>query len=226
MKHKRMLAIIAAALFLFSGRALNAQTAATQAPQDAGKVDRQALKLTAEQKAQLNSIRKSEREQLMTLRNDQTLSREQQGTKVRAIRQASRQQILGILTPQQQQAFRGSRGERRERGFREGRGQGREGGPSTLTDTQRNQLKSIHQTTRDQVNAIRNDAILTQEQKLARLKSLRQGTEQQVSTILTPEQREQMRQERRGGPGRFGGRRLRGGPMGPNAPGVTPPAKP
>ena len=73
------------------------------------------LNLTADQKAQLKSIRQSQRDQIMSLRNDKSLSQEQRMAKVRAIREGMRTQVQGILTPQQQQTIKNARTERQER---------------------------------------------------------------------------------------------------------------
>lgn len=249
MKHKTTLAVFAA-VFIFSGSyAVNATTmaaylqtsAVVQNPQRDGQ-DRDALKLTADQKKQLQAIHQSTRDQLMALRNDQSLSPEQRREKARTIREGIQQQVQGVLTPEQQQMVKTRRLEGRERA--PGRGLRREFGPGNrdrealnLTTDQRSQLKAIHETTRDQVNAIRNDSTLTQEQKAEKLRSLHQSIRQQVSGILTPEQQQNIKEGRRGGPrggrpGLFGGphgRRggFRGGLGGPSdAPPTQSPAKP
>ena len=122
---------IALILVFSASQAVSARTAVihpsmgstVQNPQGAGNQVRDDLKLSAEQKAQLKSIHQSERDQLMALRNDQTLTQDQKRAKAQSIRQASRQQLLGILTPQQQQALKSNRRGRGERG----RGHGRHG---------------------------------------------------------------------------------------------------
>ena len=62
-------------------------------------------------------------------------------------------------------------------------------------------------------HVIRNDSTLTQEQKAEKIRSIHQSTRQQVSGILTPEQREKMREHRthrgEGEVGPRGGRRGR-----------------
>ncbi len=208
MNHRNALTGIALILLFSASPAVHAKTtagylttgSAIQKPQGAGDRDRADLNLTPEQKAQLKSIQQSERDQLMALRNDQTLTEEQKRAKAQSVRQASRQQLLGILTPQQQQALKNNR---HERGGRGDRGGGPEGNDLNLTAEQETQLKSIHEGAKSQIDAVRNDSSLTQEQKEVKLKSIHQNTLQQVSSILTPEQREKMRDH---GPGRRGGR--------------------
>jgi len=171
--------------------------------------------LTEDQKGKLKSIHENSRSQLQALRADQSLTEEQRHEKARAIRETTRQQVIGILTPQQQELMR-NRMERRGPG-REGLGKGFGRGSDSaadgtnalnLSESQRSQLKSIHESTRSQIGAIRNDASLTREQKMEKIRSLHQGTRQQLSTILTPEQQEKIRQHRhsrRGHDGRRGG---------------------
>ena len=238
------LVVLSASQAIYSKAAIIPQSASStiQNPQgpgpQAGAQSREDLNLTAEQKAQLKSIRQSEQDQLKALHNDQTLTQDQRAAKAQSIRQASRQQVLGILTPAQQQTIKSNRHGRGDRGQR-GRGpEGRRGadGPRgnhqlNLTADQQTQFKSIHESARTQIDAIRNDSTLAPEQKEAKLKSIHQNTKQQVSGILTPAQREEMRHHgRRGGPGGAGGRRGPGRPGGPDggrrAPLETPGAKP
>jgi Spy/CpxP family protein refolding chaperone len=207
----------------------------TQRPQGAGPQpgpqtgaqNRDDLNLTAEQKAQLKSINQSERDQLRALRSDQTLTPDQRKAKAQSIRQASRQQALGILTPQQQQAVGNNRHRRdagdggdergaRRRGPEGGRGPGGPRGNDllNLSDEQKSQFKSIHENARSQIESVRNDSSLTPEQKQAKVRSIHQNTQQQVAGILTPEQREKMHEGRRG-PGRRGGEGRPGGLFAP-----------
>jgi Spy/CpxP family protein refolding chaperone len=221
MNHKATLVIIAAVL-IFSGSQANSaysqSGAVAQNPKVEGTQDRNQLDLTADQRAQFKSIHQSTREQLRVLRNDQTLSPEQRQAKARSIREGAHQQVLGILTPQQQEIAKNNRREGHGlgfgRGFRRGEGRGDSARAALgLTDAQQSQLKSIHESTRNQVSTIHNDASLTPEQKAEKIRSLHQGTRQQVFGLLTPEQREKMKEGRRGGrhdgPGRFGGPRGR-----------------
>jgi Spy/CpxP family protein refolding chaperone len=90
------------------------------------------------------------------------------------------------------------------RGF----GRGADGANAlNLSESQRSQLKSIHEGNRSQISAIRNDAALTQEQKMEKIRSLHQSRRQQLSTILTPEQQQKIKQHRHSRRGRHEGRR-------------------
>jgi Spy/CpxP family protein refolding chaperone len=218
MNHKILLTILAAFLILSAKqatngtnlRALQQKDTPPQTPQGETLRRPGGVDLTIDQKAQLKAIRQTTRQQMCSLRSDQTLTSEQRQAKASTLREATRQQILGVLTPQQQEIVGKNRKERA--GHR--RGEGRQRGLDRqealgLTGDQRAQLKAIHENTRGQVGAIRNDGTLTPEQKMEKLRTLHQNSRQQVSTILTPEQQEKMRQQRQLRGGREGG--LRGG---------------
>lgn len=223
-----------------------------QGPQRRRGIDHQAMKLTDAQKAQLKTIRQGVRGQIEALRSDSSLSREDKRAKIRAINQGTRQQVLAVLTPEQQQAmqnrFKGRRDGGRGgvgpegpggRGPR-GRGPGGPDGPRGpggpgalarlgLSADQQAKLQAIHQGTKSQIDAVRNDSSLTREQRQAKIKSIFDSTRQQTLGILTPEQQQKFGEGRRGGPGRFGPRGRRGGPggrVGPDGSGNAPPVKP
>lgn len=182
------------------------------------------LNLTADQKTKLKALHESERQQIEAVRNDAALSPEEKRAKIRSISQATRPQLQAVLTPEQQQLLQGARQGGRGSGGGFGKGGGLE--DLGLTTEQRSQIEAIHKSTRDQMNNIRNDSTLSSEQKEAKLKTLLQNSQQQVSGILTPEQQQKLREEHQRGPGRFG----RGGryhePAGNAGPAVTPPAQP
>lgn len=232
MNYRNTLALIAALLLFGAGQLVNAQSqgdsgnppgAGVQDGRGPGRrpgFDRPNLNLTADQKAKLKALHESERQQIDAVRNDAALSPEEKKAKIRSISQAARPQFQALLTPEQQQLLKSGHD---GRGFG---GPGPRGGPLTdlgLTTDQRSQIDAIHKGTREQVNAIRSDTTLSSEQKEAKLKTLLQNSQQQVSGILTPEQQQKLREEHQRGPGRFG----RGGryhePAEGAGPAVTPP---
>jgi periplasmic protein CpxP/Spy len=67
-----------------------------------------------------------------------------------------------------------------------------------LTDDQKAKLKPVFQGQMQQMNAVREDSSLSQEQKRAKMKSIHESLHDQINAVLTPEQQakfEQMRQE-------------------------------
>jgi len=231
MKYRNMLALVAMVLLLVAGQAVSAQTpdASSSSPnagsQERGRghgrrggFDHPDLNLTADQKTKLKALHESTRQQVEALRSDSTLSTQDKEAKLRAIHESSRQQLQAILTPEQQQLMKNERHESEgRRGFGHGRDPFAELG---LTTEQRSQIETIHKSSQDQLNALRNDATLSQEQKDAKAKSIMQNTHQQVLGLLTPEQQQKLKARHDDGPGRFGGhgrRGDRGGVGGPSA---------
>lgn len=69
-----------------------------------------------------------------------------------------------------------------------------------LTDAQKVQMKPILQSAGQQAKAIQADTSLTPQAKQAKMKDLRKSTNQQMMSVLTPDQRQKlkaMRQQRR-----------------------------
>ena len=70
-----------------------------------------------------------------------------------------------------------------------------------LTPEQKADLKSIHENTRQQAQAIKNDSSLTADQKKAKFKELRKSSREQMMAKLTPDQQKkfkEMQKEHRG----------------------------
>jgi protein CpxP len=67
-----------------------------------------------------------------------------------------------------------------------------------LTDDQKAKLKPVFQGQMQQMNAVREDSSLSQEQMRAKMKSIHESLHDQINAVLTPEQQAkfaQMRQE-------------------------------
>ncbi len=181
----------------------------------------QYLNLTDDQKAKIQPILQNEAEQLKAIRSDTSLTADQRHAKVQEIRKASRAQIEPILTPDQVAKLKASMKEAaHHRGMRHGGMNA--GGPLAwmsenlnLTDDQKSKIQPLFTNQRTQVQAIRQDASLTDEQKHTKIAELRKSTHQQLMAILTPEQQQLMQQHMR---------EHRGKGPGPDAPSSAPPA--
>ncbi len=66
-----------------------------------------------------------------------------------------------------------------------------------LTKEQQGQLKEFHRSMKQQKEAIDNDASLTTEQKEAKMKALHKEQKEKLNSILTPEQMEQLKEQRK-----------------------------
>jgi Spy/CpxP family protein refolding chaperone len=202
--------ISVALLSIFLAAAMAAQTAPAPSdnttaaphqmmPRHNGGFERMAqqLNLTDQQKTQIQGFTQAGRQQAQSIKQDTSLTPEQKRDKFRQLRASTRQQVLGVLTPEQQEQMKQLRSRHA--------GMGRGKGPLArlnLTDDQRAQIQPILQSSRQQAQAVRNDTTLTPEQKHAKIRAIHQDTMTQMNSLLTPEQQQQwqqMRQHR--GPG-------------------------
>ena len=66
-----------------------------------------------------------------------------------------------------------------------------------LTDDQKVQIKKIHQDAKGKADAIMSDGSLSDAQKQAKVKEIHRAARKQAHNVLTPEQREQLKANRR-----------------------------
>jgi protein CpxP len=195
-------------------------TAASQKtmPRNHGGFERMAqqLNLTDQQKTQIQGFTQAGRQQAQSIKQDTTLTPEQKRDKFRQLRASTHQQILGALTPEQQEQMKQLRSQYAGMGRGKGAGVGRGMGPLAhlnLTDDQRAKIEPILQSSRQQAQAVRNDTTLTPEQKHAKIRDIHQGAMAQMNSLLTPEQQQQWQEMRQ-----------HGGPGGKHGPPPTPPS--
>ena len=176
-----------------------AQNTAVQRGQRARGPERafQQLNLTADQQSQLKQLMQEQRTQMQALRSNTSLSPEQRQQQIKQLREANHQKVMGVLTPDQQAQWKQMRQQHRGRAMAFNRGR-RMGGLQSLnlSQQQKDQIKPIFQSTRQQVQALRADSSLTPEQRRAKVKEIRQSQQAQLRAILTPEQQQQLQQMR------------------------------
>jgi protein CpxP len=66
-----------------------------------------------------------------------------------------------------------------------------------LTDDQKAQMKKIHENAKSQMDAVNSDSSLSADQKGEKLRQIHRDTHKQMQAILTPEQRQTMKEWRR-----------------------------
>ncbi len=142
--------------------------------------------LTIEQKKQLRDLRTSARDQAAIIRNDSTLTAEQKQAKLKALHASTHQQMRSVLTPEQQKAF----AERRAASH------ARIAAKLGLTADQQSKLKDLFSSTRQQRQGVLTNPSLTNDQKQAQLSQIRQSSQNQLASILTPQQLEEFHQMR------------------------------
>lgn len=173
-----------------SGAALLAQQATTPAPETTTQGAASATgrpQLSAEQKKQLSGLRNSMRDQAAIIRHDQTLTEEQKQAKLKALHASTREQMKSVLTPEQQKAFADHRAAVKAK----------LAAKLGLTADQQSKLSDLRRSNHEQRQAVLNNSSLTNEQKQAQLSQLRQQSQAQLATILTPDQLAKLHQMRR-----------------------------
>ena len=184
MKHTRLAVVIATALLCAS--LAFAQQTPSVAPSGTPKAHsgRFNLGLTSEQKTQLHNLRTSMQDQMAIIKHDSNLSQEQQQQQIQQLRQTTRAQMKAVFTPEQQQKLAQMKAARQAR--------------LGLTDAQQTQLKSLFSGARQQREAVLDNSSLSSAQKQTQLQQIRQNTQMQLSSILTPEQLQKMHSMRHG----------------------------
>jgi Spy/CpxP family protein refolding chaperone len=172
------------------------------------------LDLTEAQRQQLRTIMTDKREKLQALKNDQTLTQEQKKERFRELNKATKEKMSGILTPEQKQKFESMKEKygrmKGHRGKREGMAKS-----LNLTEAQQKQFKAINEESFKQISAIKNNNTLSKQDKMAKIKEIRQSSKTKMNAILTSEQQQkvsEMRQNRK----QFRARKLDG--QGTNCP--------
>jgi len=155
------------------------------------------LNLTQQQQDQLKPIFDKQREQAQAIRQDNTLTADQQKQKFDALRQDTQTQFNSVLTPEQQQQWAQLKAEGKQRMTERRQKMGaRMAEKLNLSQKQQDQIKPIMENRRTQAKAIWQDNSLTQDQKRAKMQTLHQDTQAQLNAILTPEQQQQWQQMR------------------------------
>jgi len=190
MKRTRLFAVIASALLCASlafGQSTASAPASSTPTTRSGRFD---LGLTQQQKTQLHNLRTSMRDQIAIIHHDPTLSQEQQQQQIQQLRQSTREQTKAVFTPEQQQKLAQMKAARQA--------------TLGLTQAQQTQLKTLFSGARQQREGVLNDASLSNAQKQTQLQQIRQNTQTQLNSILTPDQLQKMHHMRRGWGGGHG----------------------
>jgi len=117
-----MVALFCGALFAIPVKAQDTAPAAPQAEGRAGRMQARQLEmmteklnLTADQQTQIKAIQQNTGQQMMAVRNDSSLSQDQQRSKMMDIRKASQEKIRAVLTDDQKTKYDAMQAEMRER---------------------------------------------------------------------------------------------------------------
>jgi len=147
------------------------------------------LGLTEQQKKDIMPILENEMKDLMPIMVNKSLTKEQKLKKINVIRQATKEQLSKILTPEQMKKYaemntdiHEDRQEFAERHIE------RMSEKLNLTEQQKKDITPIIESEMKDVRAVMSNESLTKEQKLEKINAIHQATKEQLSKILTPEQ--------------------------------------
>lgn len=190
-----------ALIIVISGLLLGSMALAQTAPAQHGAHERgqesafQQLNLTADQQSQMKQMMQDEHAQMQALRSNTSLTPEQKKEQIKQLRESNHQKLMALLTPDQQAQFKQLRQQRRSRSQAFNGGHRFQGLQAlNLTQQQKDQLKPIFQSSRQQMQALRSDTSLTPDQRREKMKEIRQNQQAQLNSILTPEQQQQLQQ--------------------------------
>src|SRR5215218_3071593 len=167
------------------------------------------LNLSADQKARLQSIREDFKKQSADLKNNSSLSAEQKQTRRKELNQQFRSQMETVLTPAQKEQmaknkaeWKGQKKDARKDGKKDGqkenvRGKGMQRGQGFqkelgLTADQQQKMEQMRTDFKNKFSTMRSDNSLTDEQKKAKMQEMRKQQQEQMKSILTPEQIQKM----------------------------------
>ena len=166
------------------------------------------LNLTAEQQARLKSIRESQKQEFKALQA-QGLKGEDLKTKRKELHKKYAEQSKAVFTPSQKEEMRKMKTGAKLKS-KEGRKHGKAGkhgrkhsnkkdfaASMNFSDAQKQSLESIRKESKSQIEALRNDASLSETQKKEKIKALRKSQHEKMKAILTPEQAEKMKAQKK-----------------------------
>ena len=155
------------------------------------------LNLTADQQAQLKTIHENERKEMEALKT-KSLTAEQFKTQRKDLHNKYKAQMQSVLTPEQKNQVEKFKAERKDHRGKKGewekggKGITKRGGDFqkelNLTQAQKDQLSKMRTDTKGQMESIRNDQSLTQDQKKEKIHYLKKDKQEKFKSVLTKEQ--------------------------------------
>lgn len=191
----------ALALVLFTG------AAQAQLKQDTAKVHHRGnrnmmmkqLNLTSDQQAKLKSIHEAEKKDMQSLKENKSLSADQLKSQRHELHKKYQAQTRSVFTPSQQEQLQKMKADKKE-GFRKD-GQKKDGKhlakrklkkQLNLTQDQKDQLAKMRAAIKSQVNSVRSNNSLTEDQKKEKMHSIRKDQREKFQSVLTKEQSEKL----------------------------------
>lgn len=152
------------------------------------------LNLTSEQKSEMKAMRESNKSAMEAIKNDASLTQDQKKEKMLQLRKDQKAKTQALLTADQKAKIIEAQKKGKNADFKAKKNRVND---MNLSDDQKIKMKEIRGDSQKQMDAIKNDANLTQEQKTQKSKEVRKNQEMKMSSILTPEQKAKMKSQRR-----------------------------
>jgi len=153
------------------------------------------LNLTDEQKTAVKAILAGEANDIKAVHQDGSLSDEQKQAKTREIREAGREKIKALLTPEQQEKFAEIREEAGQRVREEFQNRLQMLAEQlNLTDEQKTAVKPILAAEVNDIKAVMQDNSLSREQRQSKVADIREASNTKINALLTPEQQAKLAQ--------------------------------
>lgn len=164
------------------------------------------LNLTPDQQAQLKSIHENEHKEMQALKNNTSLTADQLKAQRKELHKKYHDQMQTVFTPAQKDQLKKLRADRKDKMAK--KGEWKKGGDRfakkgefqkqlNLTQAQQDQLKQMRTDLKSQMESIRNDQSLTQDQKKQKMHSLMQDQREKFKSVLTKEQIEKLQSLRK-----------------------------
>jgi Spy/CpxP family protein refolding chaperone len=162
------------------------------------------LNLSSDQKAQIKSINDNFRQQMQDLHKQENLTIDEQRQRREALVKEHKEKIDAVLTPDQRKQADASRAEFKAQ-RKEGRGANRLDELTknlNLTPEQSSKISDLNATLKTNIKDIRQNASLSEDQKREQIKSLMKKHRSDVETLLTSDQKEQLKNNLKNRPNR------------------------
>lgn len=152
------------------------------------------MNLTPEQKSKMKELRASNKSAMEAIKNDANLTQEQKKEKMQDLHQSQKESMGKMLTEDQKSKLREAQKKGKNADFINKEKKVKD---MNLSADQKVKMKQMREDSKQQMDAIKNDASLTKEQKNQKTKELRQNQHKEMNSILTAEQQAKMKSQKR-----------------------------
>jgi Spy/CpxP family protein refolding chaperone len=160
------------------------------------------LNLTEAQKTQLKESRQNSKQQMDAIKNDASLTQDQKKAKMQELRKSQQEKMNSILTADQKAKLKAEKkdwkGNKDWKGKNKGQNHhGKMMKDLNLTEAQKTEMKANREAMKQQREAVKNDASLTDAQKKEKMAQLHKSQKEKMNSILTADQKAKLKAEKK-----------------------------